>query len=126
MFYKKINGEWFSGLQINLPSGVVLNASNKENKEGWIWYDEPPLEFILDNHRYGFEDAEIQRQTPQVVNDITTLVISGNVKNNMNDKLFSVSIFLDNQYYYLENMNYFGILTENEIKEKVKNYLQNL
>jgi len=126
MFYKKINGEWFSGLQINLPSGVVLTSSNKENQEGWIWYDEAPLEFTLDNHNYGFEEAELQRQTPTSVNNIDSLFISRKVNNNMHDKLFSVAIFLDNEYYYLENLNYSGILTENEITEKVLTYLQNL
>ena len=123
MFYKKINGKWYKAKTVNLPSGEVLTAQNKENNEGWEWYDEPPKEYINSFHLEGFEKAVQERQTPTVVNDINTLAIAPEVVENRQNKTFSVAYFLDNNYYYAENLNYEGILTQNEIEEEVINYL---
>lgn len=46
MFYKKEGDNYFEGLIINLPDGTVLTSENRKNKDGWIWHDEPPMDFI--------------------------------------------------------------------------------
>jgi hypothetical protein len=126
MFYKKINGDWYKGLNINLPSGIVLSPQNKQDIEGWEWYDEEPIEYTMDSHKEGFSLAMVERQTPTEVLDITSLIVSLEVLENRLNKTFSVPIYLDDEYYYLENLNKSGILTENEITEKVISYLQNI
>ena len=123
MFYKKINDEWFRGLNINLPNGTVLSPNNKQDIDGWEWYDETPIEYTMDRHKDGFSLAMVERQTPTVVQDITSLVLSLDVLENRLNKTFSIPIFLDGSYYYLENIQYQGILTEAEIKEKVASFL---
>jgi len=45
MFYKYENGEWFTGAGIHFPDGTILSVENKIEKDGWKWYDEPPVEF---------------------------------------------------------------------------------
>lgn len=126
MFYKKQNDEWLKGLTIHLPNGEVLTPDNKQDIDGWKWYDEAPIEFTMDNHKEGFTLAMVERQTPTEVQDITSLIISLEVLENRLNKTFSVPIYLDNQYYYLENLHYEGLLTENEIKEKVEGFVNSL
>lgn len=123
MFYKKENDNWLRGLNIHLPSGVVLSSNNKKDIDGWKWYDEPPIEYTMDRHKDGFSLAMVERQTPTVVQDINSLVVSLEVLENRLNKTFSIPIFLDGSYYYLENLQYQGILTEAEIKEKVESFL---
>lgn len=123
MFYKKENDNWLRGLNIHLPSGVVLSPNNKKDIDGWKWYDETPIEYTMDRHKDGFSLAMVERQTPTVVQDITSLVLSLEVLENRLNKTFSIPIFLDGSYYYLENIQYQGILTEAEIKEKVASFL---
>ena len=123
MFYKKENDNWLRGLNIHLPSGVVLSSNNKKDIDGWKWYDETPIEYTMDRHKDGFSLAMVERQTPTVVQDITSLVLSLEVLENRLNKTFSIPIFLDGSYYYLENIQYQGILTEAEIKEKVASFL---
>ena len=123
MFYKKENDNWLRGLNIHLPSGVVLSSKNKKDIDGWKWYDETPIEYTMDRHKDGFSLAMVERQTPTVVQDITSLVLSLEVLENRLNKTFSIPIFLDGSYYYLENIQYQGILTEAEIKEKVASFL---
>lgn len=45
MFYKKLNDEWFYGMEIHLPSGEILTEENKSNSDGWEWHDLPPENF---------------------------------------------------------------------------------
>ena len=123
MFYKKENDNWLRGLNIHLPSGEVLTPENKQDIDGWEWYDEAPIEFTMDSHKEGFVLAMAERQTPTEVQDITSLVLSLEVLENRLNKTFSIPIFLDGSYYYLENIQYQGILTEAEIKEKVASFL---
>lgn len=120
MFYKKIGNKWYTGSRINLPNGKLLDKNNKENSEGWEWYDEPPADFLVDEHKEGFEKATEDRITPDSVVDISTLVINSEVLENKREKTFSVSIYLDGAYYYLENLSYDGFLTESEIEQKIK------
>lgn len=126
MFYKKIADNWYKGKEINLPNGQIINAENKKNSEGWEWYDEPPKYFILDSHKEGFDEAIVKRKTPAEVKDINTLFISPEVIENRIDKVFSVAIFLDGNYYFVEKLPYQGLLTENEIQEEVIKYLKSL
>jgi hypothetical protein len=126
MFYKKENNSWLRGFRINLPSGEVLNAQNKVNSDGWVWYDEPPMDYLMDIHEDGFTTAVSERQSPISVNDISTLLISQEVLENRLKKTFSVAYLVDGSYFYAENLQYEGILTEKEIKEKVLNLLNNL
>ncbi|MEX0595716.1 MAG: hypothetical protein WD512_04380 [Candidatus Paceibacterota bacterium] len=126
MFYKKVDENWLKGLNINLPNGIVLSPQNKQNIDGWMWYDEPPLDFIMDSHIEGFEQAIVERQTPIEVVDISSLVISTNVVEDRSKKLFSVAIFLDGSYYFIEKLGYDGLLTENEIEENVITFLEGL
>jgi hypothetical protein len=47
MFYLKDNmSNWFTGIEVHLPDGTVLNEKNKTNKYGWEWYEEPPEEYL--------------------------------------------------------------------------------
>lgn len=126
MFYKKENDNWLKGLNIYLPSGVVLSSNNKQDIDGWKWYDEPPIEYTMDRHKDGFSLAMVERQTPTEVQDINSLVVSLEVLENRLNKTFSIPIFLDGSYYYLENLQYQGILTEAEIKEKVESFINSL
>ena len=126
MFYKKIGNNWYKGKEINLPNGQIINAENKENSEKWEWYDEPPKDFILDTHKDGFSNAIVERQTPAEVKDINSLIISPDVIKNRIDKVFSVAIFLDGNYYFVEKLPYQGLLTENEIEEEVIKFLKSL
>lgn len=51
-FYKQINGEWFHAKYEVIAPNYTLSRKRyeeigeKENKEGWIWYDEAPLEYL--------------------------------------------------------------------------------
>lgn len=46
-FYKiESDGNWLVGKTIYLPSGAVLSSDNKINEDGWVWYDEPPQEYL--------------------------------------------------------------------------------
>jgi hypothetical protein len=46
MFYKYENGEWFIGAKIYFPDGTILSLENKIEKDGWMWHDEPPREYL--------------------------------------------------------------------------------
>jgi hypothetical protein len=46
MFYKYENGEWFIGAKIYFPDGTILSLKNKIEKDGWMWHDEPPREYL--------------------------------------------------------------------------------
>lgn len=48
MFYKKEENVWFVGTEIILPTNPIntLTESNIVNDYGWIWYDEPPIEYL--------------------------------------------------------------------------------
>jgi hypothetical protein len=46
MFYKKEGENYFEAETVCLPNGKILTTENRENKDGWIWYDEAPKEFI--------------------------------------------------------------------------------
>lgn len=45
-FYKEIDGQWYTGREITLPTGQVLTEEKRDNDEGWIWYDTAPREYI--------------------------------------------------------------------------------
>jgi hypothetical protein len=40
------NGEWFIGARIYFPDGTILSLENKIEKDGWMWHDEPPREYL--------------------------------------------------------------------------------
>lgn len=48
MFYKKEENNWFVGIEITLPTNpfTILTESNRINEYGWIWFDEPPIEYL--------------------------------------------------------------------------------
>jgi hypothetical protein len=49
MFYNKINNDWYCSLNVHLPApdlGVHLSPENRLELQGWVWYDEPPLEYL--------------------------------------------------------------------------------
>ena len=48
MFYKKINNDWFCGVEIILPTQpeTRLDENNTENSYGWEWHAEPPQEYL--------------------------------------------------------------------------------
>ena len=45
MFYRESKGSWETGLEIHLPTGDFLSITNKISKDGWNWYDAPPLAY---------------------------------------------------------------------------------
>ena len=49
MFYKFENGKWEYGYTVCLPSGEILSVDNKVNLNGWVWYDEQPIDFYVTN-----------------------------------------------------------------------------
>jgi hypothetical protein len=48
MFYKynSENNEWYTGLEIHFPKGIVLSVNNKIAHDGWQWHDTPPQEYV--------------------------------------------------------------------------------
>lgn len=47
MFYKKLNDtEWLTANEIHFPDGTISNAENKTSKDGFIWFDEAPEEYL--------------------------------------------------------------------------------
>jgi hypothetical protein len=48
MFYKywKESDTWTAGNQIGLPSGEMLDESNKQELDGWKWHDTPSIEYL--------------------------------------------------------------------------------
>jgi hypothetical protein len=48
MFYKynSENNEWYTGLEIHCPGGVILSVENQIPHDGWQWHDEPPQEYL--------------------------------------------------------------------------------
>jgi hypothetical protein len=48
MFYKidENTGDWHVGNEVHFPDGIKLNIENKQLKDGWVWYDEPPQEYL--------------------------------------------------------------------------------
>jgi len=50
MFYKKekINEEivWKTAKQIQFPDGTIINKDKIINRDGWVWYDEAPQEYL--------------------------------------------------------------------------------
>lgn len=48
MYYKynEIEDVWYIGYKITFPDGTTLSIDNKEEKDGWKWYDEPPIEYL--------------------------------------------------------------------------------
>jgi hypothetical protein len=46
MFYKKEGENYFEAETVCLPNGKILTTENRENKDGWIWYDKQPQDFI--------------------------------------------------------------------------------
>ena len=48
MFYKKINKEWYCGVEIILPTKpeIRLTTDNRENDYGWEWHDTPTQEYL--------------------------------------------------------------------------------
>jgi hypothetical protein len=48
MFYKKDEntGEWYFGNEVHFPDGIKITSENKLTKDGWVWYDEPPQEYL--------------------------------------------------------------------------------
>lgn len=51
-FYKQVNADWFHAkFEVVAPNYTLSRKSHEEigaaeNKEGWIWYDEAPQEYI--------------------------------------------------------------------------------
>ena len=50
-FYKKYildDGEesWGVGSRIFFTDGEVLSENNKVSRDGWVWYDDPPEEYL--------------------------------------------------------------------------------
>lgn len=51
-FYKQTGGEWFHAkYEVIAPTFTLSRKRYKEigiveNKEGWIWHDEAPLEYV--------------------------------------------------------------------------------
>ena len=51
-FYKQVSGEWFyAKYEVIAPSYTLSRKRYEEigiaeNKEGWTWYDEVPLEYL--------------------------------------------------------------------------------
>ena len=75
MFYKKINNKYYKGKIINLPSGIILNEDNKENDDGWEWFDEPPIQYI-DWKYTGIDGYGYNLRIHQMVNDFNIYVDS--------------------------------------------------
>lgn len=47
MFYKiEEDGNWVTGNKIYFPDGTILSSDNKISKDGWVWYDEDPQEYL--------------------------------------------------------------------------------
>lgn len=46
MWYKQENNEWLIGNKIEFPNGDILQDNHEETKDEWIWYDEPPQEYL--------------------------------------------------------------------------------
>ncbi len=47
MYYKiEEDGSWNVGNRIDFPDGITLNSENRLSKYGWVWYDEPPQEYL--------------------------------------------------------------------------------
>lgn len=48
MFYKKMDGNWFTGFEVILPTDPVniLTEGNRVNDHGWEWRDTPPDEYL--------------------------------------------------------------------------------
>ena len=47
MYYKiEEDGSWNVGNRIDFPDGTTLNSENRFSKYGWVWYDEPPQEYL--------------------------------------------------------------------------------
>jgi hypothetical protein len=47
MYYKiEENGDWVLANRIDYPDGTILSSDNKLSKDGWVWYDNPPQEYL--------------------------------------------------------------------------------
>lgn len=46
MWYKFIQEEWYIGNRVNFPDGSVLENDHTQTKDGWVWYEEPPQEYL--------------------------------------------------------------------------------
>lgn len=50
-FYKEVNGEWFYAQNEVVATDYTISRKRyeeigeKENKEGWTWHEEAPLEY---------------------------------------------------------------------------------
>jgi hypothetical protein len=125
MFYKKINDNWSYGSEIFLPDGIKLSAENKTSMDGWNWFENPPREFILENHVVDFAKAFKEQKTVNEIIDIQTLIISDFVLENRKLKTYGVAFYLDSNFYYMDNISYLGLLTESEISENLILQLNN-
>lgn len=47
MFYKYENEQWWVGKEIHLPNSDILTENNRENSDGWQWFDEEPIEYTV-------------------------------------------------------------------------------
>ena len=124
MFYKKENNDWKVGSRIALPSGELLSNKNQKNIDGWKWHSEPPEEYLKWKLKNGFKNALLQKNKPKKIIDLKTLIISDEVIENRLNKTFSVAIYVDKNFYFIEDLSYKGLLTDSEIKEEVVKFLK--
>lgn len=48
MFYKKLDGNWITGIKISYPNGLIVTEINKnEAIDGWVWYDDAPEDYVI-------------------------------------------------------------------------------
>jgi hypothetical protein len=45
-YYQDENGNWHTGKEIHLPDASKLTDKDKTTKNGWVWHDEPPRDYI--------------------------------------------------------------------------------
>lgn len=65
MFYKELNGVWYTGKTIFRPTGEELNETNKLELDGWKWYDEAPQEYLDWKTQKDFEHFKMLEDTEQ-------------------------------------------------------------
>lgn len=63
MFYKEIGEDWIRGSIINLPDGNILNTDNRLEVDGWIWFDNPPQEYI------DWEESQIPEDEEDIIRE---------------------------------------------------------
>ena len=124
--YDKENDSWIVGKEAKFPDGTVINEKNKKSKDGFEWHDKPPKEYLKWKLKNDYKDALTQKNKPEKIIDLKSLIISDEVIENRVNKTFSVAIFLDDDFYFLQDLPYKEPLTDSEIKEEVVKFLKSI